>query len=149
MAIAAPSTADIRSYAFVRPDATLTVRGKTIRLYGVYVPHTGQYCDTLLRPSRCGSRAAIALDRKIQGFVHCFEQKVFRDRSIAAICYVKRTRFHAGQDLGAYLISQGWAVAAPDAPFEYIVQERIARIGRRGIWGFQADEVHRSGRRLR
>ncbi len=136
-----PGIAEVRSYAFVRPDGTLKIRGKTIRLHGVYVPQTGRHCDTALRPSRCGSRAAIALDRKIQGFVHCFEQLVFRDGSIAATCFVKRTRFSDGQDLGAFLITEGWAVAGPRAPFEYVVLERVARTHRRGIWGFQADSL--------
>ena len=64
-----------------------------------------------------------------------------RDRSINAFCYVKDDHDPFGPyvDLGAWLIFQGWAVAAPGAPFEYSVYERIAREAGRGIWGFQVD----------
>lgn len=41
-----------------------------------------------------------------------------------------------GEDLAAYLLEQGWAVALPYTPFEYHVLERIARHKGFGIWGF-------------
>jgi endonuclease YncB( thermonuclease family) len=123
------------SYAIVNDDATLQVSGRTIHLYGVYVPPSGRSCRTTLRPARCASRAALALDFKIQGFVRCIERVRYRDRSIGAVCHAR------GHDLGAYLIRRGWAVARPGAPFEYTVLERIARKRGKGVWGFQADVV--------
>ena len=98
-------------------------------------------CDAGFRPVRCGTRAALALERKLSGFVHCVETVVEGFGRLAAVCYVGRSRFDEGEDLGAFLIRQGLAVAAPDAPFEYVVQERIARANRRGLWGFQVDSV--------
>ena len=117
----------ISSYAFVNDDATLEVRKRLIRLHGVYVPRTGRSCRTV-GALRCASRAALALEFKIHGFVDCHPLRRHSDRSITAVCY------HKGEDLGAYLISQGWAVARPGAPFEYTVLERIAQHRHLGIW---------------
>jgi endonuclease YncB( thermonuclease family) len=133
---------EIRSYALVQPDATLQIRGREVHLRGIYIPETGKTCDTIIRPTRCGTRAAIALERKIQGFVHCVEASRNYDGSVTARCFVNRTSFDEGDDLGAFLIEHGFAVAAEDAPFEYRVLERIARANHRGVWGFQVDRIN-------
>jgi len=131
----------IESYAHIRDDATLEVSNKHIRLYGIHVPETAQTCRTFIRPPRCSSRAALALDFKIQGFVRCETVRRFRDGSYSAVCYD-----NDDVDLGAYLISQGWAVAAPGAPFDYTVRERIARERGFGVWGFNVDAITRPER---
>jgi endonuclease YncB( thermonuclease family) len=138
----AASDGTIRSYALVQDDATLRVQGKTIRLFGLYIPPTGRGCVTVLRPSRCGSRAVRALELKIRGFVECLPQQRYTDGSIGAICYVQEgSILDPPVDLGAWLIEQGFAVAGPDAPFGYGVLEKIARTNRRGVWGFQVDRI--------
>jgi endonuclease YncB( thermonuclease family) len=140
----------IRSYAIVQDDATLLVQGKTIQLFGLYIPPTERGCATVLRPPICGSRAKRALELKIQGFVECLPQQVYADGSLSAICYIQGgSSLDPPVDLGAWLIEQGFAVAGPDAPFEYGVLSEIARTNGRGVWGFQVDSVFRQGRRLR
>ena len=134
---AATAAAEIVSYALVQPDASLKVSGKLIYLYGLYIPPSGKNCQRGFNPPLCGNRAAVALDSKIQGFVACRPVLRNHDRSIDAFC---RTRL-AGEDLGGYLISQGWALALPSAPFQYHALERIARRRGLGVWGFQADSV--------
>jgi endonuclease YncB( thermonuclease family) len=130
--------ADLRSYARVQEDGSLRVGTRRVRLYGVYLPPTGYTCDVTFRPRFCGSRAAIALNLKIgPKFVRCEEHWRNEDRSIAATCYID------GDDLAAYLLELGWAVATPDAPFQYIVLERIARSRQVGVWGFPADAFQR------
>lgn len=131
--------ADFRSYAVVRDDASLLIQNKVVRLYGIYVPQQGQFCSSNINPPFCGTRAAAALDFKIQGFVTCREMGVYDDGSISAICWTKRSGFSEGEDLSAYLISNGLALAGPDAPFEYKALERIAQNTNQGVWGFQAD----------
>jgi endonuclease YncB( thermonuclease family) len=128
---------EIVSYALVQQDASLKVAGKRIRLYGIYIPPTNRVCQRHLRPALCGSRAVVALESKIQGFVSCRPVLCYRDRSIDAIC---RTRLK-GEDLGGWLLSQGWALALPNAPFSYHALERIAQSRKRGVWGFPADSV--------
>ena len=137
------SRAEIVSYAIVNSDGTLRVSNRTIRLHGIYIPHTDRnHCQTFVRPIRCGSRAALALDFKIGShFVHCKPVVKYRDRSISAVCYVDRTFHSDGEDLGAWLVEQGLALAAPGAPFEYVALERIARAQHRGVWGFIIDSI--------
>ena len=64
--------------------------------------------------------------------------------SINAVCEVKGqgSMLTPREDLAAWMLRNGWAVALPDAPFEYHVFEDIARTHKRGIWGFQVDHVH-------
>jgi endonuclease YncB( thermonuclease family) len=131
----ATGASELVSYARVQPDATLLVGSRTVRLYGIYIPPTGRTCRSNLRPVKCGSRAVLALDFKIRGFVRCERLHKHRDRSVTALC---RNR---GVDLGAYLIERGWAVAMPGGPFEYQVLERIARNRGMGVWGMHGTAV--------
>ena len=126
---------ELTSYALIHDDATLNVAGRHLRLHGIHIPASERTCEHRIRPARCGSRAARALRFKIQGFVSCRLGGKYDDGSIAAYCRAD------GQDLGAYLIERGWAVALPDAPFAYHVSERIARHRGFGVWGFSADRI--------
>lgn len=135
---------EIVSYAIVQNDGSLRVQGKTIRLFGVYMPPTGRGCRSDFRPPLCGNRAVRALKVKIQGFVRCDPQAELADRSLSAVCYVDGNSIaDPPVDLGAWLIEQGLAVAAPGAPFEYQTLERIAQVNRRGLWGFPVDQIIR------
>lgn len=133
--------AEFTSYAIVRDDASLVVRGRLVRLFGLYIPDDERICKFFVRPASCGARAAVALDFRITGFITCREVVEHQDGSIDAICYADRSRFDEGTDLGAYLIRKGLALALPDAPFEYHALEKIARAGRRGVWGFPVDTI--------
>lgn len=138
--IAVPVTArELHSYAIVQDDASLLIKGRRVHLFGIYLPETTRHCRSNILPVRCGGRAVLALDFKVQGFVHCYPQSKNDDGSLNGICYVERSRFKEGVDLGAYLIERGWALALPDAPFEYHALERIARHNNRGVWGFTVD----------
>jgi len=129
---------DMTTYAIVQDDATLKMRGKTVHLFGIHVPDTGRDCRTFIRPAKCASRAALALDfKKGAHFVHCDVLWRNEDRSVTAQCSVE------GEDLSKYLISRGWAVALPNAPFEYKVAERIARRRNLGVWSLPADVIQR------
>jgi endonuclease YncB( thermonuclease family) len=132
--------AEWRSYALVQPDATLKVAGRHVRLWGIYIPDTGKYCLSRQRPVFCGSRAAAALQDRIQEFVTCWP-RYQRGQTVVATCRVGYNTFNAGEDLAAYLLRNGWAAAAPGAPFEYVLLERIARSRGFGIWGFRVDSI--------
>jgi endonuclease YncB( thermonuclease family) len=120
---AAPVRAEIVSYAIVRDNATLRIMNNIIHLFGIYIPSSSQLCGF----ESCAKHAARALEFKIQGFVHCYEKRKHRDGSITALCY------YDGEDLGAYLIGQGWALANSGIP-EYRVLEKLARHQSRGMW---------------
>ena len=130
---------EISSYAFVNEDGTLRIKRKTIHLYGIHIPETGQHCRTNIRPPVCGSRAALALEFKIQSFVRCEIITENDDGSLVGWCRVNASKFNEGTDLSAYLLERGWAVALPDAPIEYQALEKIAYRRGVGIWGFTID----------
>ena len=138
----AAASADLTSYAIVRPDGSLLVQGRTVHLFGLYIPPTERTCRTRVVPARCAPRAALTLDSKIKGFVRCEVVGANRNGSVDAVCFVDGDSILAPDvDLGAWMIEQGWAVATPEAPFEYTVLEKIARSRGLGVWGFQADTV--------
>lgn len=126
---------ELTSYAIIRDDASLEVAGRHLRLFGIHIPETGRICEHRIQPVRCGSRAARALRFKVRGFVSCRLGGKYSDGSIAAYCRA------GNQDLGAYLVERGWAVALPEAPFPYRVSERIARHRGFGVWGVNADRI--------
>jgi endonuclease YncB( thermonuclease family) len=133
---ATAGASDFSGTAFVREDGSLRVRNQDVTLYGIHIPKTGRRCRGNERPPRCGTRAALALDFRIQGFVHCNRMGRAADGSLVARCWVGASEFDEGQDLSAYLLERGWAVALPDAPIEYQTLERIARKRGLGVWGF-------------
>ena len=129
-------TADISGLAFVQDNGSLRIGRRTIHLFGVYIPPTSTACRSFDGPVKCAPRAALALDFKIRGFVHCDERAASPDGGVIAVCWTGRTPLSEGEDLGAYLLRKGWAAALPEAPVEYQVMERVARVRRLGIWGF-------------
>ena len=139
--LARPLHADFASYAVVLADASLLIRGKVVHLYGVYIPDNRQFCRSNILPASCGNRAAVALDQKITKFVRCEPLVEYDDGSLGAQCWTNYNKFSTGEDLGAWLIEQGFALAGPDAPYEYHALERIALVNGRGVWGFQADAI--------
>ncbi len=135
------SAREISSYAFINDDGTLRIKRKTIHLYGIHIPETGNHCRTYVSPVECGSRAALALKFKIQSFVRCEIIEENADGSFVGWCRVNASHFDEGEDLSAYLLERGWAVALPDAPIEYQALEKIAY--RRGVgnWGLSIDNI--------
>lgn len=129
---------EVSSYAFVQEDGSLKISGDIYRLYGVYIPPTAQICYEFTRPVQCNTRAALALDFKIGAeFVRCRSQGRNADGSISGYCTAR------GEDLSAFMLQRGWAVALPDAPFEYAALEKIARSRGLGVWGTPIDNIRR------
>ena len=123
---------DLSSYAFVNDDGSLRVDNRTVRLDGIIIPPTDQTCQSNVRPITCAPQAALALNFKIGvNFVHCDIRERRPNGDVTAHCTVN------DEDLAAWLIQQGWAAAAPDAPPEYIVLEKIARQRGLGVWGIR------------
>lgn len=138
---ASAADADIVGAATVLADGSLRVHGYWVRLHGIYIPPNGQRCLFALRPARCGSRAALALETRIQGFVFCHSVNRNGDGSVSAVCFSRRTFYAAGEDLALFLVSRGLALASPGAPFEYFALERVAQTRQLGIWGFPVDAI--------
>ncbi len=129
---------EISGFASMQDEGLLKISGYRIRLYGIYIPPTGQTCYSFIRPMPCGSRAALALNFKIEGdFVHCTPRIRHADDSITASCSL------GNEDLSEWLLQKGWAVALPDAPFHYSALEKIAQSRGIGIWGVPVDIIRK------
>lgn len=134
----AASAAGAQSFGgltFVHDDGTLSVSGRTVHLWGIYIPLEDETCFTFLRPVQCGPRAVLMLSLKVDGFVRCETRAKRKDGSLEAQCRTNGVPFADGEDLAAYLLKNGLALARPEAPFEYHALERIARQRGIGVWG--------------
>jgi hypothetical protein len=129
----------LQGLALVRSDGSLLIRERVVRLHGIYIPPTNRQCREWIRPPRCDSRAVLALDFRVKGFIHCFIVNENEDGSLSGTCYADRSSFDPGEDLAAYLIERGWALALPNAPFEYHALEKIASKREVGVWGYPVD----------
>lgn len=126
------------SFAFVQEDGSLKVSGYLVHLYGIYIPPTDRTCYTFISPMPCGTRASLALEFRISGdFIQCTQRALARDGSLIANCR------QGGEDLSEWMLRKGWAVALPDAPFEYAAMEKIARARGVGIWGIPVDVIRK------
>jgi len=133
---------ELVGFAFVQEDGSLRIQSQNIHLFGIYIPPTDQTCRMFERPIVCGPRAMLALDFKIgQDFVHCRSTATYPDGSIRAIC-----SGGGEDDLSGWMLKNGWALALPDAPFEYTALEKIARARGIGIWGIPV-EIPPKGKR--
>lgn len=128
-AIAAGGT-DLAGRASVIDGDTIEIHGLHIRLFGIDAPEAGQPCEDVDGHAyRCGQEAALALANHIgQRPVVCAPRDTDRYGLIVAVC---RT---GGQDLNAWLVSQGWALAYRRYSADYVREEAVARIAKRGIW---------------
>lgn len=109
---------------------TLEIHGERIRLHGIDAPQSTQPCKKLDGSQwRCGQQAALALaDRIDRKTVRCEGAERDRYGHLIAVCY------HKGQDLSAWMVHQGWALAHRRYGRSYISQEQQAKVSRAGIW---------------
>lgn len=109
---------------------TIEIHGERIRLFGIDAPESRQECR---RPDgslwRCGQQAALALQDHIgRRTVICEQRDMDRYHRTVAQCRL------AGEDIDAWLVESGWAVAFTRYSRDYVEQEQRARTARRGIW---------------
>ncbi|MHC9236627.1 thermonuclease family protein [Pseudooceanicola sp. 502str34] len=122
---------------------TLEIHGDRIRLHAIDAIEWRQRC---LRPDgtewRCGTDAANALADKIESTtVQCHVIYTDLYGRFVAKCYQK------GEDLNAWLVAEGWAVAYRQYGQDYVLEEDEAKAAKRGIWAsrFIMPWVWRSG----
>jgi endonuclease YncB( thermonuclease family) len=109
---------------------TLEIRGERIRLFGIDAPEAAQTCtDAGGNVYRCGQRAALVLDARIgDGVVTCERKDRDRYGRPVAICRAY------GEDLGAWLVGLGWAVALRKYSTRYVPAEELAQKRKAGMW---------------
>jgi endonuclease YncB( thermonuclease family) len=119
----------IAGRASVIDGDTIEIHGTRIRLFGIDAPESDQDCLVGGHPTRCGQRAALALADEINNRpVTCDSKDRDSYGRVVAICRV------AGEDLNAWMVAQGWALAYRQYSTDYVTQERQAAASKRGIW---------------
>src|SRR5262245_4941136 len=102
-----PQASAFSGQASVIDGDTLEIHAQRIRLLGIDAPESPQYCyfpDG--KKWRCGQTAALQLQDFIGNkTVTCEKKGKDRYRRIVAVC------FAGGDDLGAWLVENGWALA--------------------------------------
>jgi endonuclease YncB( thermonuclease family) len=125
---------------------TLEIRGERIRLFGIDAPESGQTClDAKGQSYRCGQKAALVLDARIgEGVVTCERKDTDRYGRVVALCRV------FGEDLGAWMVGLGWALAYRAYSTRYVPAEGLARSRGLGMWAgrfTRPDEWRKENRR--
>ncbi len=148
LAWAAPAIADITGQARVIDGDTIDIAGQRIRLHGIDTPEANQLCEADGKQWRCGQDATFALANLIgRTWVTCIERDRDRYGRIVAVCKVGGPK---GQDLGAWMVAEGWALAYRKYSTDYVAAEDTARAAGRGMWRgkFIAPWDWRRGKRL-
>ncbi|MEM8751616.1 MAG: thermonuclease family protein [Pseudomonadota bacterium] len=126
---------DLSGAATIHDGDTLTVAGERVRLYGLDAPELDQTClDRNRATYACGRLARRALERIATGGLRC--ETVERDRydRAVAIC------FAGERDVGAALVSSGWARAYLRYSLRYAAAEAAAKDAGRGLWAGEFDD---------
>lgn len=120
----------LRGRATVLDGDTLVVRGQVIGLRGIAAPRLTQTCETAGgRKYPCGKIAAEALATRIgETSLACVIGQA--DPQARALGTCRKD----GEDLAAWLVSHGYAVADRHASSDYVPNQKQAWAKRRGLW---------------
>jgi endonuclease YncB( thermonuclease family) len=137
MLAALPAQAEqVKGLARVYEDASLSVGGTHVRLFGIVIPKLGVLCIQDRRGQTCSDfNAERALEDRISGFVYCDIVRYGADGVAEGICTIAgRDQFGPRFDLGAWLVSEGLAIPVAGAPPEYAALADIAKARDAGVW---------------
>jgi endonuclease YncB( thermonuclease family) len=124
-----PARFDFAGAATVVDGDTIQVAGRRIRLIGVDAPEGRQSCERGGVTWACGADAAAALRDMLRGRrVGCAQNGRDQYNRVLAHCWAE------GQDIGAWMVGEGLAVAYTRYSTRYVAQERAARRERHGLW---------------
>ena len=122
-------SAQLVGSARVTDGDTLRIGAQRIRLHGIDAPESKQTCRVAGKTWPCGAAATRALRERIAGRpITCEERDRDRYGRIVAVCRL------AGEDVNAWMVSQGWALAYQKYSSDYVAQETAAKAARRGVW---------------
>src|SRR5262245_57011565 len=131
LALATNAKADsLEGAASVLSGDTIEVRGQQIRLFGIDAPEPAQTCwDSAGQSWPCGQRATLALANKLGGIIiSCNGIRRDREGRLMAVCR------SGDENLNAWLVSMGWALAYRNQSMAYVSAEEAAREAANGLW---------------
>ena len=126
----------------------LDFSGRRVRLHGIDAPDLNQTCRLSGQSWTCGRDARwAAINRIHPHWVTCDVRGRGPAGAELAVCYLAGFGQH---ELNVWLVAQGWALAAPDAPEAYAAAQASAEAAGRGLWRgeFVPPGAWRQGQRL-
>ena len=105
---------------------TVDADGVRYRLHGIDAPEARQSCRAWGRAWDCGAAATEALRSRAEG-MRCAGTETDAYGRTIGVCS------SGGQDLNAWLVANGWALAYRRFSTDYVDEEAQARANRRGI----------------
>jgi len=129
-ALAASDVESISGTPRIVDGDTLVIAGTRIRLHGIDSPETKQTCQRGRIDWLCGQEASKAL-RDYVGVADLRCERLDTDRygRMVARCYRPD-----GNDIGEWMVSNGWALAYRHYAKEYVDEEASAQDAKRGLW---------------
>jgi endonuclease YncB( thermonuclease family) len=130
MCVAAHASESITGQARIVDGDTLAIGETKIRFFGIDAPETDQVClDQQAASWNCG---VVARDKLIEHVnnrpVSCTPSGVDRYGRTLAVCSV------GGEDLNAWMVREGFALAFVRYSKTYVAEEAEARKAQRGLW---------------
>ncbi len=118
---------------------TLKINSKKIRLFGIDAPEKKQICKKIYvsffifnfqKDYKCGEESTLALVKKTKNKkVKCFiEDEKDRYKRNIGTCFIKK------QDINAWLVKNGYALAYKKYSKKYELFEEYAKENKLGIW---------------
>jgi endonuclease YncB( thermonuclease family) len=121
--------ADMVGEARIIDGDTVEIAGERIRLHGIDAPESRQTCSVVGEEWRCGESATLALVDETTGQpLTCKGNKRDRYGRLIAVCYA------GSEDLNAWMVREGWAVAYRRYSKDYVDEEAEARDAGNGVW---------------
>jgi endonuclease YncB( thermonuclease family) len=124
-----PTLEKIVDKAKVLDGDTIEINGRRIRLFGIDAPENGQTCSIKRKPFRCDQAATSALADKVGArIVECEPKDLDIYNRIVSVCFVE------GEDINAWMVAKGWALAYRHYSRDYVTQEERASKAKQGMW---------------
>lgn len=125
-----PSRQDLTGHPRVVDGDTLAFGAQRVRLFGIDAPESTQMCGQGSDRWRCGQASKELLDREIgQTTVRCQVKDADPYGRLVAVC-----RTSQGEDLNAFMVSEGLAIAYTQYSEAYLPHQRRAQALGYGIW---------------
>jgi endonuclease YncB( thermonuclease family) len=120
----------ISGVPYVSDGDTIVVGAIKIRLEGIDAPETDQVClNANLNRWTCGVEARDRLAAHIEGrSIDCKPSGSDAYRRTLALCMIE------DEDLNAWMVREGWALAFVRYSRAYAADEEAARVAQRGLW---------------
>ena len=128
----------VSGYAKIIDGDTIKINSKKIRLHGIDAPEKKQTCKkpyliigifSFTKSYSCGQVSTDKLIKKINNqIIKCKIKNVDRYNRLIGECYKRN------ENLNAWLVSNGYAVAYRKYSKKYIPDERYAKNNKLGIW---------------